>query len=1309
MTERHKYLLAIYTLFHIEGSQAGKVRSVMEQLTGEPLVDFKRHVADLCDMGYLETTSYNWRTDTYDYRLVREKMIPMMQELYKDEPDRAVAVLKACKGLKPTVIQQLVWEYITSDYRNINIERLSNYEVGENIDIFLPATVNPHFASFIMLFSAEHFYELVNTTLRIAFAEESIIDIDYLRSLIKSYRNEGSDNDREKTLSLCDLYAYLVSGSVPRTLLIGNSNHRIIAGIYAAYHGDFVKALDHFKKALVLGGRRQAYYSLAHSFLPTAIANFYFVLVAFRAGTEDGRKKALAISKSAERDVTLAAKVLHAILYGTTTEKQLMVRLQECYRDGDTIDRILTAIMARYLGKSVALGIDNIRPRWGILRKEDSTEGILHNIVLGQKWEDTPSVAHDLVIQHHESTKPVRIGYFTTSTRQRTTTVRQQAVLKSGAWGAGKKVSMQSFLNDAVDGMSPVDKQLTASLREEHPQPISVPMEKLLPLMVEESRLYVGRYSPYTLVEVTEDMPYLNVHRDDAGFTISSNVPLEEVENPVIITHRGVASINFIRLSDRQRPYYRRLLALEHIPFDEEPRLRSFLRKLGGTLEINSDLLEGGSTLPITEGKDTLVLQMRPQERDTYAVGIFCRPLADGRMRVTPGRGNEIIVDGEGDKRTRVKRDLKKEKENFRHFIDTVGRELVPDKSDSFTIDVYNLLSLLDYARQHPDRMVCEWPEGAKVKLKYRHTSSAWHGTIRKNENGWFTIEGSVELDQGRVVTMSQLLDLASRSRGRFIRLDNGEFLALSEQLRKQLMQLNTVVSRSHGTMRISPFSAALLGSELMSDELVIEEDEEMKAIRQRIIESSNYTPEIPRSLHATLREYQKEGYQWMARLNRWGAGALLADDMGLGKTIQTITFLLQKASEGPALVIAPASVAPNWLTEFEKFAPSLNVTMLNFAFDRADVVEKASAGDVVVTTYGLLLSVKEEVTSKHWTTICLDEAHIIKNRGAKTSAVAMKLHSDNRVMLTGTPVQNHLGELWNLFQFVNPGLLGSFEDFNRRFIVPIEQWGDRDVQHELDRLVKPFMLRRTKEKVARELPEKEEIYQRVTLSEEEQLVYEALRQQAETLLLADGLAKVSLNTLAEITRLRQCACDIRLVQGASRDDAPEGSKIIALTELLQTIIEGDAHALVFSQFTSYLSLVRRALDKAGIPYLYIDGSIDIKTRQKLVKQFQDGEVPVFLISLKAGGLGLNLTRANYVIHMDPWWNPAIEAQATDRAHRIGQHQAVTVYHLIAEGTIEEKIRRMHQRKQALVEDILASTDMSHRLTGVELLQMVSR
>lgn len=315
-----------------------------------------------------------------------------------------------------------------------------------------------------------------------------------------------------------------------------------------------------------------------------------------------------------------------------------------------------------------------------------------------------------------------------------------------------------------------------------------------------------------------------------------------------------------------------------------------------------------------------------------------------------------------------------------------------------------------------------------------------------------------------------------------------------------------------------------------------------------------------------------------------------------------------------------------------------------------------------------------------------------------------MKIQASNRVMLTGTPVQNHLGELWSLFQFVNPGLLGTYEHFSRKFIIPIEAHHDRERQQQLDQLVHPFMLRRTKQAVLDELPEKTEIYHSVQLSREELAIYESIRIRTEKMLQESGNT-ISMNVLAEITRLRQAACTPQLIEPKWTGDS---SKVIALLELLQGVIEGGNRALVFSQFVSFFDIVRSQLDRMGIPYYYIDGSIPLKQRTDMVNAFQDGGRPLFLISLKAGGLGLNLTAANYVIHLDPWWNPAIEQQATDRAYRIGQHQAVTVYHLVSKNTIEEKIIRLHHTKRALADTLLTGTDTSHRLTGEELLQMVA-
>ena len=317
-------------------------------------------------------------------------------------------------------------------------------------------------------------------------------------------------------------------------------------------------------------------------------------------------------------------------------------------------------------------------------------------------------------------------------------------------------------------------------------------------------------------------------------------------------------------------------------------------------------------------------------------------------------------------------------------------------------------------------------------------------------------------------------------------------------------------------------------------------------------------------------------------------------------------------------------------------------------------------------------------------------------------SKAAMELNGAFRLLLTGTPLQNHLGEIWNLFQFANPGLLGSFQQFTEKFISPIEKNGDKNRQKQLKRLLQPFILRRTKTEVLDELPEKTEITLHVELDEQERALYENLRWEAISNL-EEGSA-TAIQTLAEITKLRQAACHPSLVYPELNLSSAKSS---AFMKLVEELMKNNHRSLVFSQFTSHLRLIREELDKAHIDYLYLDGSTSLPERNKLVKEFQTGTQPLFLISLKAGGLGLNLTAADFVIHLDPWWNPSIEDQASDRAYRIGQTRPVTVYRLIATQTIEEKIIRLHQTKKSLADSLLDGSDLAHKLTKEEMLELL--
>ena len=463
--------------------------------------------------------------------------------------------------------------------------------------------------------------------------------------------------------------------------------------------------------------------------------------------------------------------------------------------------------------------------------------------------------------------------------------------------------------------------------------------------------------------------------------------------------------------------------------------------------------------------------------------------------------------------------------------------------------------------------------------------------------------------------------------------------------------------------------------------------------------------PALPSTLKAELRDYQVEGYRWLARLAHLGLGGCLADDMGLGKTLQALALILQRAPEGPTLVVAPTSVCMNWVVEANRFAPTLNLVAFG-GNHREQLVGSLGGMDVLVVSYGLLHQEAELLASVQWHTIVLDEAQAIKNFAAKRSQAAMNLNGNMRLITTGTPIENHLGELWTLFNFINPGLLGSQERFNTRFAIPVERNNQREARKRLKKLVQPFILRRTKAQVLEELPPRTEVVLQVEMGPEEAAFYEALRRQAiERLELDESPAgQKHLKILAEIMRLRRACCHPRLVVPTTE---LSGAKLELFGEVVAELLENRHKALVFSQFVGHLQILRDYLDARKLDYRYLDGSTPPRERKREVDAFQAGLGDLFLISLKAGGLGINLTAADYVIHMDPWWNPAVEDQASDRAHRIGQLRPVTVYRLVTRNTIEEKIVKLHQEKRDLASSLLDGSDMVGRMSADELLKLI--
>jgi SNF2 family DNA or RNA helicase len=426
---------------------------------------------------------------------------------------------------------------------------------------------------------------------------------------------------------------------------------------------------------------------------------------------------------------------------------------------------------------------------------------------------------------------------------------------------------------------------------------------------------------------------------------------------------------------------------------------------------------------------------------------------------------------------------------------------------------------------------------------------------------------------------------------------------------------------------------------------------------------------------------------------------------MGLGKTVQAIAVLLDHAEGGPSLVVAPTSVCGNWAIELQRFAPSLAVYRMSRTWNEASLAALGPR-DVLLCSYTMLQQHAERLGAVVWRVAILDEAQAIKNAETKRAQASLGLQADFRLALSGTPIENYLDELWSLFQFLNPGLLGSREAFQKKFAGPIERDRDAAARNGLRSLIRPFLLRRTKADVLSELPPRIEQTVLVEMESEERAFYEALRQRAlQRLAALDAKAGARrIYMLAEITRLRRACCNPALIEPEA---GLPSAKLAALLELVDELLRNGHKALVFSQFVGHLHLVRAALEARGTRLQYLDGSTPAAERDRCVAAFQSGEGALFLISLKAGGSGLNLTAADYVIHLDPWWNPAVEDQASDRAHRIGQDRPVTIYRLIMQDSIEERILSLHRDKRDLASALLEGSEVSARLDDAELLALI--
>ncbi len=634
--------------------------------------------------------------------------------------------------------------------------------------------------------------------------------------------------------------------------------------------------------------------------------------------------------------------------------------------------------------------------------------------------------------------------------------------------------------------------------------------------------------------------------------------------------------------------------------------------------------------------------------------------------------------------------------------------------------NVHALCSFTAYAV--PQLRALGWRVEVPVDYPYQvvATDAPWYAHVADDGRPqWFNLELGIEVDGRRVNLLPALLDLLQSlppsgqlarlapSGGRSFALPAGQGRYVTvppERLHILLKVLAELYEGEGAAVRFPATRAGLLGhldaafaeaGDSRARRPLMWSGATALSERGRALAGPPAAAPVPGGLRATLRPYQEEGLRWLQHLRAHGAGGVLADDMGLGKTLQTIAHLVAEGEAGrldaPALIVAPTSVVGNWRRELGRFAPHLRVQLVRGAGRR---FQWAQAGrcEVALTSYPLLVRDEKLLESRRFSSLILDEAQTIKNPRSQAHRAAARINADHRLCLSGTPVENHLGELWALFDFLNPGLLGDADWFRHRFAVPIERGRSSERLRALREQVGPYILRRTKEEVARDLPPKTEIVRPIELGGAQRDLYESLRMaghaEVRKVIASKGLGGSTITILDALMKLRQVCCDPRLVRGEAAAGVRDSAKYDVLMELIAQQLGQGRRVLVFSQFATMVGLIAEGLSARGVRWVALTGAT--ADRQGAVDTFQQGRADVFLITLKAGGTGLNLTAADTVIHYDPWWNPAAQAQATDRAYRIGQTRPVFVYNLIVAGSVEERMLGLQRRKRQLADGILA-------------------
>jgi len=886
-----------------------------------------------------------------------------------------------------------------------------------------------------------------------------------------------------------------------------------------------------------------------------------------------------------------------------------------------------------------------------------------------------------------------------------TLTPKEQKLSIKRTWTKGRIIALKKLLNNQLNHLSEQDRRICRALRRETAPwgyTVDFDLDKALQELIGHPFIFLEN-GPATPVEFVSGQPELQVEQRDEFIHLTLHPFFQD--ELFKITEETQTRFKVIAINRNHRRIAR-IIGKNGltVPFSAKNKVFSSINMIASQVAIHSSIDGISSTPDRVEAQPRIHIHLLPLSSG-FRVSFYVRPFEFDGPYFKPGIGPvNIVVDIRG-RRLQTRRDLILEENNARLVEQACSSLLLPEDEtwEWLLEDPEQCLQLLYELRSLGDTVVIEWPEGKRITVSPQISFDQFRGRIQKKQN-WFELSGQVKIDESLVLDMRQLLTLAKKTPGRFIPLGHGQFLTLAREFQKRLEEINAFSETRDDGVFLHPLAAIAI-DEFAGGGMRMESDVHWKEQLRKIKGAGRYPPPVPSTLQAELRDYQKEGFTWLAQLANWGVGACLADDMGLGKTVQALAIILHRASKGPTLVVTPTSVCHNWLDEAHRFAPTLRTSLFG-GRRRKKLLETLGPFDLLITSYGMLQQETKNLSAIDWQTIVLDEAQAIKNMATKRSRAAKSLSGKFRMITTGTPIENHLGELWNLFHFINPGLLGSLDHFNEQFAIPIERHNDREARLRLKKLIRPFVLRRIKSQVLEELPSRTEVVLKVHLSREETAFYEALRQEALAGLMQikgmDGRRHIKI--LAEIMKLRLACCNPRLV---SKQVKILSSKLKLFATIVEELLNNRHKALVFSQFVGHLTLIREYLDQKKINYRYMDGSTPPLQRKNEVDAFQAGDGDFFLISLKAGGLGLNLTATDFVIHMDPWWNPAVEDQASDRAHRLGQKHPVTIYRLVSENTIEEKIIKLHKDKKELADSLLEGTEMSGKISTEELLALL--